>query len=72
MGLISRIDLADRLPRDPSGALRRGLALFALWRLRLVQRRQLGQLARDPHLLRDLGLTAEDAAHEIRKQFWRP
>ncbi len=36
MGLISRIDLPDRLPRDPSGALRRGLALFALWRLRLV------------------------------------
>ena len=72
MGLISRIDLPDRSSREPPGVLRRGLALFSLWRLRLVQRRQLGQLARDPHLLRDLGLSAEDAAYEIRKQFWRP
>jgi uncharacterized protein YjiS (DUF1127 family) len=72
MGLISRIDLPDRSSREPSGALRRGLALFSLWRLHLVQRRQLGQLARDPHLLRDLGLTAEDGARELRKQFWRP
>jgi uncharacterized protein YjiS (DUF1127 family) len=40
--------------------------------LRAEQRRQLAEIALDPHMLRDLGLTQYDAAREIRKQFWRP
>ena len=76
MGTISRIGPVARPASDtspwPLGLCRRGLALFALWSLRAAQRRQLAEIAFDPRLLRDLGLTELDAAREIRKQFWRP
>ena len=71
MGTISRIGPAARPATRPAGALRRVLAAFSLWRLRVVQRRHLAELAHDPHMLRDLGLTEHDAAREIRKLFWQ-
>jgi len=73
MGSISRIESAIR-PDSPSskGAWRRCLTLVSVWLLRVAQRRQLAEIALDPHMLRDLGLTEHDAAREIRKQFWRP
>ena len=73
MGSISRIGPAIRPVSPPSGgAWRRGLALVSLWLLRAAQRRQLAEIALDPRMLRDLGLTEHDAARESRKQFWRP
>jgi uncharacterized protein YjiS (DUF1127 family) len=73
MGSISRIGLADRPDSPPAGgAWRRCLTLVSVWLLRVAQRRQLAEIALDPHMLRDLGLTEHDAAREIRKQFWRP
>jgi uncharacterized protein YjiS (DUF1127 family) len=73
MGSISRIGSAARPASPPSGSTwRRFLALASVWLLRAAQRRQLAEIALDPHMLRDLGLTEHDAAREIRKQFWRP
>jgi uncharacterized protein YjiS (DUF1127 family) len=73
MGSISRIGSAVRLASPlSSSAWHRGLTLISLWLLRATQRRQLAEIALDPHMLRDLGLTEDDAAREIRKQFWRP
>ena len=51
-----------------------GLAVALLWReLRRRQRsrRELRELADDPHLLKDLGLTRWEALEEADKPFWR-
>ncbi|HYH19838.1 MAG TPA: DUF1127 domain-containing protein [Azospirillum sp.] len=40
------------------------------WVGRWRQRRALADL--DDHLLRDLGISREDALRESRKPFWRP
>ena len=51
-----------------------GLAFALLWReLRRRQRsrRELRELADDPHLLKDLGLTRWEALEEADKPFWR-
>ena len=45
------------------------LATLAAWRERWRQRRALAAL--DPRLLRDVGVTADEAAEESRKPFWR-
>ena len=48
------------------------ISLFATlttWMQRSRQRKQLAQL--DQHLLDDIGLSAEQAAREIAKPFWR-
>lgn len=71
MGTISRIGPAARPATRPAGAFSRALAALSLWRLRVAQRRHLADLALDPHMLRDLGLTEHDAACEIRKLFWQ-
>jgi uncharacterized protein YjiS (DUF1127 family) len=56
-----------RLPRLPAaGEL---IALAAVWRQRLRQRRQLARL--DDALLKDIGLTRCDAEMESAKPFWR-
>ena len=50
-----------------------GLAFALLWReLRRRQRsrRELRELADDPHLLKDLGLTRWEALEEADKSFW--
>ncbi|HYD64364.1 DUF1127 domain-containing protein [Azospirillum sp.] len=60
-------------PRRPQRAARweRGgvLGLLAAWIGRRRQRRALAAL--DDHLLRDLGLSREDAERESAKPFWR-
>jgi uncharacterized protein YjiS (DUF1127 family) len=54
-----------------------GLTLASSWRAwrrrwaRQRQRRALRDLADDPHLLRDLGLTREQALEEADKPIWR-
>jgi len=62
-------DPAMPLPQFSSGTRQpRG------WRSWLGRRRQriaLGEIADDLHLLRDLGLTREQALREATKPFWR-
>ena len=41
------------------------------WLDRPLQRLALREIADDPHLLRDLGLTREEALREAAKPFWR-
>ena len=54
-----------------------GFSFALLWReLRLLRarqrsRRELRELADDPHLLKDLGLTRWEALEEADKPFWR-
>ena len=51
-----------------------GFSFALLWReLRRRQRsrRELRELADDPHLLKDLGLTRWEALEEADKPFWR-
>ena len=43
-------------------------ASLATWRARERQRRDLGRL--DARLRRDIGVTAEDVARELRKPLW--
>lgn len=50
------------------GARRRG---WWSWLDRRRQRIALGEIVDDPHLLRDLGLTREQALREAAKPFWR-
>ena len=40
-------------------------------RARRQLRSALRELADDPHLLRDLGVTREEALNEVHKPFWR-
>lgn len=56
-----------RLPRLPSAA--ELVALAAVWRQRMRQRRELARL--DDALLKDMGLTRCDAETESAKPFWR-
>ena len=51
-----------------------GFSFALLWReLRRRQRsrRELRELANDPHLLQDLGITRWEALEEADKPFWR-
>lgn len=41
------------------------------WLDRSLQRIALREIADDPHLLNDLGLTREQALHEAARPFWR-
>ena len=41
------------------------------WLDRPLQRIALREIADNPHLLRDLGLTREEALHEAARPFWR-
>jgi uncharacterized protein YjiS (DUF1127 family) len=59
---------ATTLP-SPAAALRQMLKAVDDWMSRSRQRRALAQL--DAHLLRDIGVTAYDAAHEAAKPFWK-
>ena len=50
----------------------RASGLIGRWIARSRQRRKLAELAMaDDHLLRDIGLTPEDARREAAKPFWR-
>ena len=57
-----------RTPASPSW-IATALATLKAWTARRRQRRALAAL--DARLLRDVGLSAEDAAEESRKPFWR-
>jgi uncharacterized protein YjiS (DUF1127 family) len=46
-------------------------AVTRLWAARRAQRRALGELAEQSHLLADIGLTRAQALHEAAKPFWR-
>jgi uncharacterized protein YjiS (DUF1127 family) len=46
--------------------------IFAMWCARSAERRALRELAQEPHLLNDIGLTREQALREATKMFWRP
>ena len=72
------------LPREPAGmlALRQQsassssidawLRTLGLWIDRSRQRRQLGELAElNDYLLKDIGVSREEALREAEKPFWR-
>lgn len=65
---------AGRTLANPRAARTGGLlhavrARVKLWHRRARDRRMLAQL--DAHMLRDIGITREDALREARKPFWR-
>jgi uncharacterized protein YjiS (DUF1127 family) len=49
-----------------------GLLSWLLTRSEIMhQRAALGEIADDPHMLRDLGLTREEALEHANRPFWR-
>lgn len=52
-----------------AGAVTAFNQLFATWRQRARQRKELSTL--DSRTLRDLGLSASDVNFEVNKPFWR-
>jgi|GraSoiStandDraft_2_1057267.scaffolds.fasta_scaffold2389791_1 uncharacterized protein YjiS (DUF1127 family) len=46
-------------------------AILRLWHSRNRQRRGLGELAGDDHLLKDIGVARYDALREAAKPFWQ-
>lgn len=62
--------LSNVQPLPPVSRIAIALAQVVLtWDVRRTGRRALKHL--DPHLLRDIGLTSQDAAIEAEKPFWR-
>lgn len=55
---------------NPAGPALRPERGIALWLARRRERHVLAELS--PHLLRDIGLTPEDARREAARPFWRP
>jgi uncharacterized protein YjiS (DUF1127 family) len=56
-------------PAPPS--LANILHILVRWRQRRRQRAALAELADDAHLLKDIGLSREQALSEANKPFWR-
>jgi uncharacterized protein YjiS (DUF1127 family) len=46
--------------------------MLRIWIGRSLQRRVLRELAGEERLLRDIGLSREQALHEAAKPFWQP
>lgn len=66
--LASPISLGPK-PRFQVADLR---AVWAAWRRRRCCRRDLRRLLRvGPHMIKDIGLTLEEASREVAKPFWR-
>jgi uncharacterized protein YjiS (DUF1127 family) len=60
-------------PRQRPVSLSRLAALVRLWLARSRQRRALYEIAqRDDYLLKDIGISQQDAFCEAEKPFWRP
>jgi uncharacterized protein YjiS (DUF1127 family) len=56
--------------RRPRGLLARSLTALSSALTRRRDRQRLGRL--DAHLLRDIGMDAQDAHREAAKPFWQP
>jgi uncharacterized protein YjiS (DUF1127 family) len=54
-----------------SNSWRTALEKWRAWNERSRQRAALGDIADDPHLLADLGLTREEALDQADQPFWR-
>lgn len=69
---VSAADPATPFHQSSSG-ISPGARRPGWWSLldRPFQRIALREIADDPHLLRDLGLTREEALREAAKPFWR-
>jgi uncharacterized protein YjiS (DUF1127 family) len=69
---MPRVDEAARLHQSSSG---RPTPIWPLrwwtWLDRPLQRIALREIAKDPHLLSDLGLSRDEALREAAKPFWR-
>lgn len=65
--LLSR--LAGEAMKGANALSQAAAAVFALWRARRRQRRELRSM--DGHMLRDIGLTRPRALTEAYKPFWR-
>ena len=69
-----RSTLAGSIPRlhlpGPIEVLGAVVAALGAWHGRWQQRRCLARL--DTRMLRDIGLTRDEARREIRKPFWQP
>jgi len=61
-------DLATPLHQSSSGT---SPPVWWSWLDRPLQRIALREIADDPHLLSDLGLTREQVLHEAARPFWR-
>lgn len=62
----------DAVPfADHNSALTRCLRTIGAWIVRRGQREALRYIAQDERLLRDIGLTREQALRETDKPFWR-
>lgn len=75
------VDFRDRnhrfLLQDPGLALIQtaaaGREKLVEWKRRLHYRNELKRLMRvGPHMIKDVGLTLEEAYHETNKPFWTP
>ena len=65
---------AASTPRHQSNSWPAGLrpsTMLRGWAERRAQRKTLGELAQDRHLLQDIGLTRAQALREAAKPFWR-
>ena len=75
--LFNNGDLALQCRRDPAAAGHQSnswsalLAKWQLWERRARQRAALRDVADDPHLLSDLGLTRAEAITQANRPFWR-
>ena len=49
----------------------RPIRAWLAWGERIDQRAALREIADDPHILRDLGLTREEALEHANRPFWR-
>ena len=68
---VQAADPAIPLPQSSSGTSAALWPWWWSWLGRRDQRVALREIADDPHLLDDLGLTREQALREADKSFWR-
>lgn len=66
---LYQTDTADRRRQSHDAPIERLIATFKTWAKRRRQRLELSGV--DDALLRDMGISRSDAAHEIAKPFWR-
>jgi uncharacterized protein YjiS (DUF1127 family) len=61
-----------RIVAQTRSSLTATLQILSAWICRSAQRRALRELAQEPRLLSDIGLTPSQALREADKLFWRP